>query len=134
MNANIKKPKVTEQENNLCTFKTTHLTAPQSKIIMLTEILCGLIILVYLTGCSTLNIDTAKNLSAAGQAVSFQSAAGIFASDEKYQGAMDAEAFFHGYAGMDIPAQLAWGESGAGDLIPPNSDVIFEIELVDIVK
>ena len=33
-----------------------------------------------------------------------------------------------------IPAQLAWGESGAGDLIPPNSDVIFEIELVDIVK
>jgi peptidylprolyl isomerase len=33
-----------------------------------------------------------------------------------------------------IPAQLAWGESGAGDLIPPNSDVIFEIELVDVVK
>jgi cyclophilin family peptidyl-prolyl cis-trans isomerase len=33
-----------------------------------------------------------------------------------------------------IPAQLAWGESGAGNLIPPNSDVIFEIELVEIVK
>ena len=33
-----------------------------------------------------------------------------------------------------IPAQLAWGATGAGDLIPPNSDVIFEIELVDIIK
>ena len=33
-----------------------------------------------------------------------------------------------------IPAQLAWGPTGAGDLIPPNSDVIFELELVDIMK
>jgi len=33
-----------------------------------------------------------------------------------------------------IPAELAWGAAGAGDLIPPNSDVIFEIELVGIVK
>ena len=33
-----------------------------------------------------------------------------------------------------IPSQLAWGKTGAGDLIPPSSDVIFEIELVDIVK
>jgi FKBP-type peptidyl-prolyl cis-trans isomerase len=33
-----------------------------------------------------------------------------------------------------IPAQFAWGASGAGDLIPPNSDVVFEIELVEIVK
>lgn len=33
-----------------------------------------------------------------------------------------------------IPSQFAWGESGAGNLIPPNADVIFEIELVDIAK
>lgn len=33
-----------------------------------------------------------------------------------------------------IPAQLAWGDAGAGNLIPPNSDVIFEIELVDVMK
>ena len=33
-----------------------------------------------------------------------------------------------------IPSQLAWGEAGAGDLIPPSSDVIFEIELVDVMK
>jgi cyclophilin family peptidyl-prolyl cis-trans isomerase len=33
-----------------------------------------------------------------------------------------------------IPSQFAWGVSGAGDLIPPNSDVIFEIELVEIIK
>jgi len=32
-----------------------------------------------------------------------------------------------------IPYKLAYGESGAGDLIPPKSNLIFEIELLKVV-
>ena len=33
-----------------------------------------------------------------------------------------------------IPAALGYGERGAGDVIPPNSDLIFDIEIKDIAK
>jgi peptidylprolyl isomerase len=33
-----------------------------------------------------------------------------------------------------VPASLGYGEQGAGNVIPPNSDLIFELEIVDVVK
>jgi len=33
---------------------------------------------------------------------------------------------------LDIPSELAYGEAGAGDTIPPRSDLIFEVVIIDV--
>ena len=31
-----------------------------------------------------------------------------------------------------VPANLGYGTSGAGNIVPPNADLIFEIQLLDV--
>ena len=35
---------------------------------------------------------------------------------------------------IKIPSMLAYGEKGAGELIPPNSNLIFEFKILDVLK
>ena len=34
---------------------------------------------------------------------------------------------------IKIPAELAYGATGAGNIIPPNSDLIFEFKIIDVL-
>ncbi|MFA7172695.1 MAG: hypothetical protein WC340_04665 [Kiritimatiellia bacterium] len=65
-----------------------------------------LIALVLATGCSSLSIESAGNLAAIGKESTMMSAGNIFISNSEYARAMDAEAFFHGYAGTVVPQQI----------------------------
>jgi hypothetical protein len=62
------------------------------------------VITLLIGGCSSLNIDSAKQLGVAGTEASSEMAGNIYSSDAEYQRAMDAEALFYGFSGMSVPA------------------------------
>lgn len=63
--------------------------------------------LLLLSGCTSLSVESARTLGAVGKEVSMQSAGNAFVSNDEYQRAMDAEAFFHGFANTRVPPQLS---------------------------
>ena len=79
---------------------------PYLRAIRIRLFLLSAFLIVCLAGCSALSIESAKSLGTAGQDASVQNVANIFASDDEYQRAMDAEALFHGFADMCVPSQL----------------------------
>lgn len=70
------------------------------------RILLSIALSTLLLGCSTLNIESARELGTAGQQISGGAITNIFASEEEYQRAIDAEQLLHGYAGTDIDSIL----------------------------
>jgi len=66
-----------------------------------------LLAVLLAAGCSSLQIDAAKNLGAIGKDATALSSQNIFVANAAYLQALDAEAFFHGYAGTPVPEQLS---------------------------
>jgi hypothetical protein len=88
-------------------MKILKLSAPITCLIRTNLIPLGVFLIITISGCSKLSIESAKELGSAGQEVSGNAVANIFVSDEEYQQAMDAEQLFHGFAGIDVPQQLS---------------------------
>ena len=63
-------------------------------------------LLAVTTGCSSLNLESARDLGASGQEATLQSSRAVLVSADEYERTLDAETFFHGYAGSHIPPQL----------------------------
>lgn len=64
-------------------------------------------LLLLMSGCTSLSVESARTLGAVGKEVSMQSAGNAYVSNDEYQRAMDAEAFFHGFTDMRVPPQLS---------------------------
>jgi hypothetical protein len=75
----------------------------------LPRVMAGLMILSCLAGCSTVSVDNAKTLGAAGKEVSTQVSSNIFASDDEYRQGIEADLFLHGYADTQVPEAVAAG-------------------------
>jgi len=65
---------------------------------------------LLVSGCASTCIDSAKRLAPLGKEVSAKVVGNIFATDDEFQRAMDAEAFLNGLGGQKIPQQLLENE------------------------
>ncbi|WP_020483058.1 hypothetical protein [Methylomonas sp. MK1] len=59
----------------------------------------SLVLVLFLTGCSSISLDAAKSLSVTGKNVATQTQENIFVSDNEYLRARDSEALMHGVSG-----------------------------------
>lgn len=62
--------------------------------------------LALASGCSSIDLGSARQLGAAGCDVACPGEEAVLLSRTEYARALDAEAFFHGYAGTPVPEQL----------------------------
>lgn len=80
------------------------------------DLLLVLTVTLAITGCSSVSIDKAKQLGASGKAVATQSKDNIFATEDEFQAAIDAEAFFHGSSNTENSATYAHIVKKAGNV------------------
>lgn len=80
---------------------------PGSGALSFRVLLPVLFLILLFEGCSTsLNVQNAANLGTTGKEVAKASISNIFASDCEYRNAIEAEIFFHSYAGQETPEAL----------------------------
>jgi hypothetical protein len=62
--------------------------------------------IAFLSGCASISEQNAVKLATSGKSASSSALSTIFATDSEYESAMEAEVFFHSYAGVGKPSGL----------------------------
>ncbi|MGC8775093.1 MAG: hypothetical protein ACP5R6_07525 [Chlorobaculum sp.] len=62
--------------------------------------------IAFLSGCASISEQNAVKLATSGKSASSSALSTIFATDSEYESAMEAEVFFHSYAGVGTPSEL----------------------------
>lgn len=65
----------------------------------------ALLVFIGIGGCSSISLESAKSLSAAGESFAVQAKSAVFVSEYEYQLARDSEALMHGYSNTATDGQ-----------------------------